>query len=68
MAAIKAKPIRLIDLLNSINQEEYVLITFNNGRSTYSNSVGRAEIDFKPDLGKEIKGITVRSGTLNIFI
>ena len=68
MGVIKAKPIRLIDQLNVMSKDMYVIITFNGGRNSYSNKVGQAEIDFKPDLGKEVKGVTTSNGVIQIFI
>lgn len=67
MPRVKAKPIRLIDILNAINEDEYVKITYNHGRNTYSNTSKLAEVDFKDYLGTEIIGITA-SGTIHIFI
>ena len=68
MAAIKAKPVRLIDILHTINEGEFVLITYNNGRSTYSNTSSMAEADFKSELSKEIKALTCSGGTVHIYI
>lgn len=68
MGAIKAKPIRLIDILGCMNLESYVVITFNNGRNSYSNTVRQAERDFSKELGAVLKGLTVSSGVLQVFI
>lgn len=68
MGAIKAKPIRLIDILGVMHEDMYVIITFNGGRNSYSNAVRQAEVDFKPELGKEVKGVATSNGVIQIFI
>lgn len=68
MANAKAKPIRLIDLLGAINLEDFVIITYNNGRNTYSNQVKNAEVDFKEYLTKPVLGIRSDGGSIRIFI
>lgn len=68
MGAIKAKPVRLIDILGCMNRESYIVITFNNGRNSYSNTVRQAEKDFSKELGVALKGLTVSGGVLQVFI
>lgn len=68
MPAIKAKQVRLIDILNTINQQEVVLITFNDGRnSCYAPSI-KIEETFRNELGDAVKAITCSNGILDIFI
>lgn len=68
MPAIKAKPVRLIDVLGTINEQEIVVITFNHGRNSCSNTVAFLEDEFKRDLSTAIKGMTCRGGAINIYI
>lgn len=68
MGAIKAKPVRLIDLLGTLNEQEIVVIRLNSGRNSFSNTVGNLEKELRSELNKNINGITCMSGTINIFI
>lgn len=68
MPKIKAKPLRLIDVLYAINPDEIVKITYNHGRNTCSWPVRQLEVEFSKDLGKEIIGLTSGGGTITIFI
>lgn len=67
-AQAKPKHIRLIDVLNTINENEYILVTLNNGRNTFSHSVHRMEAVLKDYLTSEIKALTVNCGVIQIFI
>lgn len=66
MPALKAKPVRLIDLLYTMSESDFIVVTA--GRNSYSNTVAVIEAQFKNELGKEIKGIKVNGGTLQVFI
>lgn len=68
MPALKAKPVRLIDLLYTMAETDFIVVTTNNGRNSYSNTVTIIEAQFKNELGKEIKGLKVNGGTLQVFI
>lgn len=68
MGAIKAKPVRLIDLLGTLNEQEIVVVRLNSGRNSFSNTVGNLEKELRSELNKNINGITCMSGTINIFI
>ena len=68
MPRIKAKPIRLIDILNTINENEIVKITYNHGRNTYSQTSKQLETIFEKDLGTEVIAVTSDGGTIRIFI
>lgn len=67
-AQAKAKAIRLIDLFNTINESEIVLVTTNHGRTTFSDTVRTLELKLKEYLTCEIIAITVSYGTLQIFV
>lgn len=68
MPAIKAKSMRLIDILGVMNLDEYVLVTYNRGRNTYSGTVENVENTFRKMLGSEIKALTADGSTIKIYI
>lgn len=68
MPAIKAKPVRLIDILGTINEQEIIKLTYNHGRNSCSNTVAFIENEFKRDLSTTIRGMTCRNGKINIYI
>ena len=68
MPVIKAKPVRLIDVLNIINVGQTVILTFNSGRNSCSNSCCEIERIFKTELGCTVKGITCVEGVINFII
>ena len=68
MPAIKAKMPRLIDILGAINENEIVVVTYNHGRTTYSNTAGMVEQDLKRELSTTIIGMTCDSGAIHIYL
>ena len=68
MSKVKAREVRLIDILNCIYQDEIIHITYEHGRYTYSNTAIMAEIDFDKYLGTQIIGIDCNCGVLTIYI
>lgn len=68
MPKLKAKSVRVIDMLNLISDSEIVLITTNHGRTTYSNYARVIERELADLLDKEIIAVTVASGTLQMFV
>ena len=67
-APAKAKPVRLIDFLYLLGENEIVVVTVNHGRNSYSNTCKQLEIDLKDYLTSNIKGIQPYSGTIQIFV
>jgi hypothetical protein len=67
-APAKAKPVRLIDLLYCMNEEDYIVVTINHGRNSISNSAKVIESTMKDYLTSEIKGLKVNSGTIQVFL
>lgn len=63
-----SKTLKLGTLLNAINTQEFVLITYNHGRSTWSGPAGQAETVFAKDLGMPIIALTAQGGTIKAFI
>lgn len=68
MPAIKAKLPRLIDVLAAINENEIVVVTYNHGRATYSNTAKMVEQELRRELSTVIIGMTCDSGAIRIFI
>lgn len=64
-----SKILKLGTIINAINPKEFVLITYNHGRNTWSGPAGLAEINFKDELATEVIGITGQEGgAIKIFI
>ena len=64
-----SKVLKLGTILNAINASEFVLITYNHGRNTWSGPAGVAETNFKEELATEVIEITGQEGgAIKIFI
>ncbi|MBR1454366.1 MAG: hypothetical protein IJ593_06950 [Lachnospiraceae bacterium] len=66
MAKAKAKEIRLIDILGTIAENEYVVITVN-CRDSYHYTAGVAEVELEKYLTAIVRGVTA-DGVIHIFI
>ena len=70
MPAIKAREVRLIDILHTINENESIILhaVVNGKRWSYPDTVGSLEIRFSKELSSPIQGISCPNGVINIYI
>ena len=63
-----SKVLKLGTPLSAMSPAEYILITYNHGRYTWSGLVSAAEAEFSKDLGTELTAITADSGVVRVFM
>ena len=68
MARVKAKPIRLVDMLRLLDDNDMIVVMFKyNTKPTHSNYVKKLKILLDEYLGAEVVGIT-SSGAITLLI
>ena len=68
MAKVKPRPVRLVDILNILDDNDMAIVMFKyNTRPTHSNYVKNLKVQLDMFLGAEIVGIT-DSGAITFLI
>ena len=70
MSAIKAKEVRLIDILHTINENEHIVlhVVIQGKRWCYPDKVSSLELRFSRELSCPVKALTCSDGVINIYI
>lgn len=68
MSRLKAKPIRLIDILGILDDQDIIVVMFKNGsRLTHSNYVRQLRVQLEKYLGCNIVGM-ISGGSITVMI